>query len=130
MGNNSKSQIFVSFIAEYIPEMITDMMSHLPTKKFRYIKQTRDTTTSIAAEVMVEKQNDMRNGLDGGNDLMSLLLRANSGEDKQRRMSDEEITAGITYVPCLQQLLPTFHARARRENTLAGCTFQMPAEKS
>ena len=76
--------------------MITDMMSRLPTEKYRYIKQTRDTITAIAAEVMTEKQNDMRNGLDGGNDLMSLLLRANAGEDKQRRMSDEEITAGIT----------------------------------
>ena len=72
------------------------MMSRLPTKKFRYIKQTRDTITAIAAEVLAEKQNDMRNGLVGGNDLMSLLLRANAGEDKQRRMSDEEITAGIT----------------------------------
>ena len=72
------------------------VMSYLPTKKFRYIKQTRETITAIAAEVMAKKQNDMKNGLVGGNDLMSLLLRANAGEDKQRRMSDEEITAGIT----------------------------------
>ena len=72
------------------------MMAHLPTKKYKYIRQTRETMTAIAAEVMAEKQNDMRDGSDGGKDLMSLLLRANAEEDKHRRMSDEEITAGIT----------------------------------
>lgn len=76
--------------------MVTELMSHLPTKKYKYIRQTRDTINTIAAEVMAEKQNNMRKGLEGGRDLMSLLLHANSGEDKQRRMSDEEITAGIT----------------------------------
>ena len=76
--------------------MVTELMSHLPTKKYKYIRQTRDTINAIATEVMAEKQNNMRKGLEGGRDLMSLLLHANSGEDKQRRMSDEEITAGIT----------------------------------
>jgi cytochrome P450 len=95
LGNNSKSQIFVTFIAEYLPEMITGVMSYLPTKKYRYIKQTRDTITAIASEVITEKQNDIKNGLDGGKDLMSLLLRANAREDKQRRMSHEELIAGI-----------------------------------
>ena len=72
------------------------MIAHLPTKKYRYIRQTRDTITAIAAEVMREKRNDIRKGLGGGKDLMSLLLRANAKEDKERRMSDEEIIAGIT----------------------------------
>ena len=75
--------------------MVIDIMAHLPTKKYKYIRQTRDTITAIAAKVMTEKQNDMRRGLDRGKDLMSLLLRANAGEDKHRRMSGEEITAGI-----------------------------------
>jgi len=72
------------------------MMSRLPTKKFKYIRQTRDTIATIAAEVMAEKQSDMRKGLEGGKDLMSLFLRANSAEDKHKRMSDEEIHAVIT----------------------------------
>jgi cytochrome P450 len=71
-------------------------MSYLPTKKYKYIKQTRDTITAIAAEVMAEKQSDMMKGLEGGKDLMSLLLRANAREDAQRRMSDEEMNAGVT----------------------------------
>ena len=71
------------------------MMHHLPTKKYKYIRQTHDIMTAIAADVLTEKGNDMKNGLSGGNDLVSLFLRANSGEDKQRRMSDEEIVAGI-----------------------------------
>jgi cytochrome P450 len=96
LGNNSKSQIFLSFIGEHLPEMIIEMMPRLPTKKYGLIRQTRDTITAIAAGVLGEKQDDMRKGLDGGKDLMSLLLRANSREDKHRRMSDEEITAGIT----------------------------------
>lgn len=76
--------------------MITEMMPRLPTKKYQYIRQTREIITAVAAEVMAEKQNDMRNGLEGGKDLMSLLLRANAKENKQQRMSDEEINAGIT----------------------------------
>lgn len=71
-------------------------MYQLPTKKYKYIKQTRDTITGIAAEVMAEKRNDMKKGLEGGKDLMSLLLHANAREDPQRRLSDEEITSGIT----------------------------------
>lgn len=76
--------------------MITEMMPYLPTKKYKYIRQTRDTIIAIAAEVLAEKQSDMRKGLNGGKDLMSLLLRANAEEDKHRRMSDEEIISGIT----------------------------------
>ena len=72
------------------------MMPHLPTKKYKYIKQTRETITAIAAEMMAEKQNDMRKGLEDGKDLLSLLLRANAKEDPHRRLSDEEITAGVT----------------------------------
>ena len=72
------------------------MMPHIPIEKFKHIKQTRDTIIAIAAEVLAEKQSDMRKGLNGGKDLMSLLLRANAEEDKHRRMSDEEIISGIT----------------------------------
>lgn len=96
MGNNSKYQLFVTFIAEHLPEKITEIMCHLPTKKYKYIRQTRDTITAIAAEVMAEKRDDMKKGLEGGKDLMSLLLRANAREDPLRRMSDEEINSGIT----------------------------------
>jgi cytochrome P450 len=76
--------------------MITEMMPRLPTEKYKYIRQTREIITAVAAEVMAEKQNDMRNGLEGGKDLMSLLLRTNAKENTQQRMSDEEINAGIT----------------------------------
>jgi len=82
------------------------MMPHLSVKKFKYIRQTHETITAVAAEVMTEKQNLMRKGLEGGKDLMSLLLRANSTEDKYRRMSDEELNAGITCVPVSIRVFP------------------------
>lgn len=77
------------------------MMPYLPNEKSRSIRRTRDTIASVAAEVMIEKRNDMRTGLSGGKDLMSLLLRANAGESKQQRMSDEEVNAVIVYVRSL-----------------------------
>lgn len=83
---------------EYLPEKLIEMMPHLPTKKYKYIRQTRETITAIAAEVMAGKLSNMRKGLEDGRDLLSLLLRANAGEDPQRRMSDEEINAGVTSV--------------------------------
>ena len=108
--------------------MIIQMMPHLPIKKFKHVKQTRDTITAIAAEVMAEKQNDVRKGLDGGKDLMSLLLRANAEEDTHRRMSDEEIIAGITYVRHFKGFLSATHIRARSTIALAGRTFRMLAK--
>ena len=108
--------------------MIIQMMPHIPIEKFKHIKQTRDTIIAIAAEVMTEKQNDMRKGLDGGKDLMSLLLRANAEEDTHRRMSDEEIIAGITYVRHFKGFLSATHTRVRSTITLAGCRFRMPAK--
>lgn len=72
------------------------MIAHLLAKKYRRIRQTRDIVTVIAVEVMREKRNDIRKGLGSGKDLMSLLLRANVKEDKEQRMLDEEIIAGIT----------------------------------
>ena len=72
------------------------MMPYLPTKKYKHIRQTRETITAIAEEAVAEKRRDMKKGLEGGKDLLSLLLRANAREDPQRRMSDEEINAGVT----------------------------------
>ena len=98
LGTKSKSQIFVTFIMDNLPDIILDMMPRLPMKRFKYLRQIRGTMFTIAAEVMTEKQDDMRKGLEDGRDLMSLLLRANAAEDEHRRMSDEEMYAGITYV--------------------------------
>jgi cytochrome P450 len=72
------------------------MMPRLPTKQYKSIRQIRNTMASIAAEVMAEKRAAMEKGLEGGKDLMSLLLRANAKEDKNGRMSDEEVNAEIT----------------------------------
>ena len=97
-------------------------------KKFKHIKQTHDTITAVTAEVMTEKQNDMRKGLEDGKDLMTLLLRANATADEHRRMSDEEISVGITYVQHPYGFLLTTHARARSTITFAGRKSHAPAE--
>ena len=103
------------------------MMPYLPNEKSRSIRRTRDTIASVAAEVMIEKRNDMSKGLSGGKDLMSLLLRANAGESKQQRMSDDEVNAVIVYVCSLKGFLPATHTRARSAVIVAGCTFYMRA---
>jgi hypothetical protein len=110
--------------------MITEMIPRLPTKKYQYIRETRDTIAAVAAEVMAEKRNVMNKGLEGGKDLMSLLLRANAKEDKKSRMSDEEINAEIMWVQYLQGFISTTHVRARSTITFAGRTFHVPAENS
>jgi cytochrome P450 len=94
-GDDSKSHIFLSFIAENLPEKVVEMMPRIPTKQYKSIRQTRNTMDSVAAEVMAEKRAAMEKGLEGGKDLMSLLLRANAKEDKNGRMSDEEVNAEI-----------------------------------
>ena len=100
------------------------MMPRLPTKQYKSIRQTRDTMASVAAEVMTEKRAAMEKGLEGGKDLMSLLLRANAKEDKNGRMSDEEVNGQIMWVQRLSGFLSVSHARTHRTITFAGCMFR------
>lgn len=99
LGNISRSQIFFSFVVEHFPEWVYKILPYLPTKKYKYLKQSRDTIAAVAAEVMTEKRIVMEKGLEGGKDLMSLLLRANAREDQKGRLSEGEINAGIGWVP-------------------------------
>jgi cytochrome P450 len=95
LGNDSKSHVFLSFISENLPEKVVEMMPHIPTKQYKAIRQTHNTFSAVAAKVIAEKRIAMEKGLEGGKDLMSLLLRANAKEDKNGRMSDEEVSAEI-----------------------------------
>jgi hypothetical protein len=106
------------------------MIPYLPTKQNKSIRRTRDTIAAAAAEVMAEKRTAMEKGLEGGKDLMSLLLRANAKEDKSGRLSDVEVNAEIMWVQCLQVFLSIVHARLRRTMISAACTFHVPAEDS
>ena len=83
---------------ERFPEGVNKILPYLPTKKYKYLKQSRDTIAAVAAEVMTEKRAIMKKGLEGGKDLMSLLLRANAGEDEKGRLSEEEVNAEIGWV--------------------------------
>jgi cytochrome P450 len=71
------------------------MLPRLPIGRYKYIKQARDLLATVAAEVTAEKRAAMKEGLEGGKDLISQLLRANAKEDKNGRMSDEEVEAEI-----------------------------------
>jgi cytochrome P450 len=95
LGDESKSQIFVSFITEHLPRWIIDMLPRIPVGRYKYIKQTRDLLGTVAAEVTAEKRAVVKEGPEDSKDLMSLLLRANAKEDENGRMSDEEVEAEI-----------------------------------
>ena len=128
LGNSSKSQIFAQFIAERLPEKILGAVANLMTEKFKYIRQARNTIDSVAAEVMAEWRAGAMNGSGDGRDLMSLLLRANAGEDEKLRLSDEELIAEIRWAGYSPKFLPSTHARAHSTIIFVGCTFHVAVE--
>jgi len=104
------------------------MMIHIPTKKYKYLKQARTTIDAVAAEIMAAKRAGMMKGLEGGKDLMSLLLRANAKEDEKWKLSDEEIVAEIRWVRYSPKFLPDTHPKAHSTIIFIGGTFRVPAE--
>jgi len=70
----------------YIPELILSLVKYLPTREyrrfFRYTSFMRKFSKDMIKESMTKGD---------GNDIMSILLRANASEDPKTRMTNKEV---------------------------------------
>jgi alkylphenol/PAH-inducible cytochrome P450 monooxygenase len=83
------------FSLEYIPSYFTRFLIYLPMKKFKYIGTARDRMLRIAEKLVQEKLSTFMRGMEGGKDVMTLLVRANAKEEQRYKMSDVEVNAQI-----------------------------------
>lgn len=81
-----------------IPTGLFQYLPYLPLKKFVVLRAVDKEVTSIAKELITTKMAAYEQGLEGGKDLMSLLIRANANEDARSKLSEEEVKAEIAYV--------------------------------
>ena len=79
----------------YIPEPILNLMWYLPTREYRHFLRFSRFMSKFSQE-MIEKS--MIKG--DGNDIMSVLLRANASEDPKTRLTNKEVGHQMRYVMC------------------------------
>jgi len=83
--------ILFKSIWRYIPEPILDLVRYLPTREYRrFLRFTRFMRKF--SQGMLEKSTIQGDG----NDIMSVLLRANASEDPRTRLSNREVADQIS----------------------------------
>jgi len=87
--------ILFKSIWRYIPEPILSLVRYLPTREYRrFLRYTRFMRKF--SQGMIEKSTIQGDG----NDIMSVLLRANTSEDPRTRLSKKEVADQIKYATC------------------------------
>jgi len=87
--------ILFKSIWRYIPEPILSLVRYLPTREYRrflgYTRFMRKFSREMIEESMIKGD---------GNDIMSVLLRANASEDPNTRLTYKEVRDQIRYATC------------------------------
>lgn len=90
--------MFFQFAMEWIPVGLIQYLPYLPIKKFSQLRSAAKEMTSLAATLVKSKTDAYEQGLEGGKDLMSLLIKANAQAEAKAKLSDSEVRSAIAYV--------------------------------
>jgi hypothetical protein len=82
-------------IWNYIPDPLLNFVRYLPTREYRRFLRFSMFAYKFSHD-MVEESAAKGNG----NDIMSVLLRANASEVPKGKLTDSEVIAQIKYVKC------------------------------
>lgn len=74
------------------------LLPYLPIKKFSELGACRKKLAAIADRLVQAKAEAHLKGLEGGRDLMSLLMKGNAKEQASARLSETEVRSEIAYV--------------------------------
>ena len=109
----SRLDIVFRALWRYIPEPLLHFVRYLPSREYRRFRSYSDYMHTFAQDMIKES---MIRG--NGNDMMSVLLRANSSEDPKSKMSDNEIVAQISCVPTFgHSIYHALYSCATHENS-------------
>ena len=84
--------ILFKSVWRYIPEPILSLVRYMPTREYRRFLQYTRFMRKFSQEMIEESiiKGD-------GNDIMSVLLRANASEDPKARLTNKEVKDQIRY---------------------------------
>jgi len=77
----------------YIPERLLHYVRYLPSREYRRLRQFLDFSEGLSRDII---RDNTEKG--DGNDMMSVLLRANGSENSTTKMTEREVISQITWV--------------------------------
>jgi len=80
---------------EWLPVFLIPILPYLPVKRFVQMRSCHDRMNAISRKLIAAKTEAHLQGLEGGKDLISLLMRGNAKEEASWKLSDAEVTAEI-----------------------------------
>jgi hypothetical protein len=89
----SRFDLVFKALWRYIPEPLLHYVRYLPLREYRRFRTFLDFSESFSRDI-VKESTEKRDG----NDLISVLLRANASENLTNKMTDDEVIAQITCV--------------------------------
>jgi cytochrome P450 len=94
----STVQQFLPFFVKWgSPQFLRLLLSVTPWKKLHKARDIIDTMYLTSQKVYEERKKEVDEGLDG-QDIMSVLVRANRALDEKERLTEEELVAQIKYI--------------------------------
>lgn len=84
----------------YIPEPLLHYVRYLPLREYRRLRTFLDYTTTFSRN-LVRQSVERRNG----KDMMSVLLRANTSENPNSKLTDDEVVSQISCVFTLLEVI-------------------------
>jgi hypothetical protein len=91
----TKRDLFSQYGLELLPAGLTSLLFRLPVTRLANMRAVGKNLSEVAKRIVGNKTNALMKGLEGGKDLMSLLIRANANEEQSRKLSDIELISEI-----------------------------------
>jgi len=91
----TKREVLLQYGLEWLPSGLIFCLSRLPITKISHLVANGRRLAKMADQMVQEKTDAYVKGLEGGKDLMSLLVRANANEKPSTRLSDREVISEI-----------------------------------
>jgi cytochrome P450 len=91
-GNGTRLELFFHYGMERLPSRL---IPYLPIMKFFRLRVAGRKLANMAEKIVQDKVDALAKGLEGGKDLMSLLVRANANQKPSERLSDREVISEI-----------------------------------
>ncbi|KAK0480744.1 cytochrome P450 [Armillaria novae-zelandiae] len=101
----------------YVPPVLLKLALHLPTRALRVLNRNRVLGNRVSEQLIKEKYEAMKLGVESEKDLLTVLVNANAAnKDERQRMTEQEM---IEQIPTIM-----ISGQDTTGNTLSWCLYQ------
>ncbi|KAG7448520.1 cytochrome P450 [Guyanagaster necrorhizus] len=116
-STRSKHSILAEGVLLYVPPVLLKLALHLPTHALRVLRRNRVLGNRVSEQLIKEKYQAIKLGMESEKDLLTALVNANAGyNDKRQRMTEQEM---IEQIPTIM-----ISGQDTTGNTLSWCLYQ------